>query len=302
MEFGRVPESELNTISFQLPTNPLFNNSVLGDSRTAKPKVFIGCSKWGRSEWVGKIFPSRTSEKEFLYQYAKQFNCLELNATHYKIYSTRSIGHWAEKTNGRDFLFCPKMFQGVTHEGNLGDKYFITQEFLQGIAAFKDQLGPIFIQLSESFAPYRKNELFAFLQDLPKSFQFFVELRHSDWFLEGSLKQELLNFLKENNIGFVITDTSGRRDCAHMHLTTKKAFIRFVGNGLLSTDYKRIDDWVARIKIWVDQGIEQVFFFLHLLDEVYAPELSIYMIDQLNESCGLDIKKPVLIKKNLFNF
>ena len=36
------------------------------------------------------------------------------------------------------------------------------------------------------------------------------------------------------NMGIVITDTAGRRDCAHMNLTIPKAFIRYVGNSLAS--------------------------------------------------------------------
>ena len=55
----------------------------------------------------------------------------------------------------------------------------------------------------------------------------------------------------------MITDTAGRRDCAHMHLTIPKAFIRYVGNSLHPTDYTRIDVWVERMKYWLDHGMEE---------------------------------------------
>lgn len=59
------------------------------------------------------------------------------------------------------------MYQGVTHRGSLKGKNFITNEFFRGIMAFEEYLGPIFIQVSETFSPKRKDELFEFLKSLP---------------------------------------------------------------------------------------------------------------------------------------
>jgi len=95
MEFGRVDESELNSIDFSLPAEPLFNKQVLKGRPVKHPKVYIGCAKWGRTEWVGKIYPLKTKEKDFLDHYVQHYNCIELNATHYKIYGATGIGRWA---------------------------------------------------------------------------------------------------------------------------------------------------------------------------------------------------------------
>lgn len=46
-------------------------------------------------------------------------------------------------------------------------------EFFKGILAFGEHLGPIFIQVSETFSPKRNEELFEFLKSLPKDLQFF---------------------------------------------------------------------------------------------------------------------------------
>jgi hypothetical protein len=70
-----------------------------------------------------------------------------------------------------------------------------------------------------------------------------------DWFGKDAIREELFTTLKEINMGAVITDTSGRRDCAHMHLTIPKAFIRYVGNSLHPTDYTRTDAWIERMKL-----------------------------------------------------
>lgn len=299
MEFGRVPEIELASIDFCLPAEPDFNKMVLKGKPAKQPRVYVGCAKWGRTEWVGKIYPPKTKEKDFLQHYVEHYNCIELNATHYKVYGEAGIRKWAEKAKGKDFLFCPKMYKGVTHFGNLKGKEFISNEFLRGIVGFEKHLGPIFVQVSDSFSPKRKEELFTYLKSLPTDLQFFLEVRHPDWFAREKDKEDMFNFLKENNMGAVITDTAGRRDCAHMHITIPKTFIRYVGNSLHSSDYTRIDAWIERMKYWLDKGMEELYFFMHMHDEATSPELTVYLVDRLNKECRLDLMKPKFIDTTL---
>lgn len=297
MEFGRVPEKELDTIDFSLPGEPKQNKEVLKGRKKAKAKVYVGCAKWGRTEWVGKIYPEGTREKDFLKHYVQHYNSIELNATHYKIYGEVGIGKWAAQAEGHDFIFCPKMYQGVTHRGSLNGKDFITNEFLRGIVAFKEHLGPVFVQVNETFSPKRKKELFDYMASLPKDIQFFLEVRHPDWFAKPQEREGLFTFLQEHQLGAVITDTAGRRDCAHMHLTIPKTFIRYVGNSLHSSDYTRIDAWVERMKYWLDHGMEELYFFMHMHDEATSPELTVYLVDKMNKACGLHLIKPAFIPR-----
>ena len=296
MEFGRVEENELNSIDFSLPAEPAFNNKILNGKPARQSKVYLGCAKWGRVEWVGKIYPPKTKERNFLQHYVEHYNSIELNTTHYKIIGAKGISKLKEKAKERDFLFCPKMYQGVTHRGTLKGKEFLTREFLRGVQAFEENLGPIFVQVSDTFSPNRKDDLFKFMLSLPKELQFFLEVRHPAWFNKEKEKKELFEFLSENNIGAVITDTAGRRDCAHMHLTIPKAFIRFVGNSLHPTDYTRSDVWVQRMKYWLDHGLKELYFFMHMNDEATSPELTVYLVDKLNKECGLNLIKPKFIQ------
>ena len=297
MEFGRVSEEQLSSIDFTLPAEPGFNKKVLTGKPAKDRKVYLGCAKWGRTEWVGKIYPLKTKEKDFLDHYVQHYNSIELNATHYKVYGVAGIGKWAAKANGKDFKFCPKMYQGVTHRGSLKGKDFITTEFLRGIVAFEKHLGPIFVQVNETFSPKRRDELFTYLRSLPIDLQFFLEVRHPDWFGKENICNDLFNTLREMNMGAVITDTSGRRDCAHMHLPISKAFIRYVGNSLHKTDFTRSDAWIKRIKYWLDNGLQELFFFMHMHDEATSPELTVYLVDQLNKECGLNLIKPKFIHR-----
>lgn len=297
MEFGRVPESGLNSIDFSLPAEPAFNRRILSGKPAKNPKAYFGCAKWGRTEWLGKIYPPKTKEKDFLQHYVQQFNSIELNATHYKIYGDPGIRKWADKAKGRDFLFCPKMYQGLTHRGKLDGRHPLLNEFFRGIVAFEEHLGPVFVQVSDTFSPKRKQELFNFLLALPKDLQFFLEVRHPDWFAKEKEREDMFEFLKNHNMGAVITDTAGRRDCAHMRLTIPRVFIRYVGNGLHASDYTRTDAWVERMKYWLDHGLQELYFFMHMQDEATSPELTVYLVDKMNAACGLNLIKPTFISE-----
>jgi uncharacterized protein YecE (DUF72 family) len=295
MEFGRVSESELKKIDFRLPTEPVGNKKILKGKKRRTVNVYVGCAKWGRKEWVGKLYPPNAREKNFLDYYVHHYNSIELNATHHKIYGAKGIGQWAKKANGKDFLFCPKMYKGITHKGKLSGKNFIINEFFRGIRALGEHLGPVFVQVNELFGPKRKEELFGFLASLPVGIQYFLEVRHPDWFAKPDARKELFAALSGMKIGAVITDTAGRRDCAHMELTIPKAFIRYVGNSLHPTDYARIDAWVDRMKYWLDKGLQDLYFFMHMHEEATSPELTVYLVDKLNKACGLNLIKPKFI-------
>jgi hypothetical protein len=52
---------------------------------------------------------------------------------------------------------------------------------------------------------------------------------------------------------------------------------------------------VKRIKKWLDAGMQELYFFMHMHDEAKSPELSIYLADELNKKCKLDVMKPVFV-------
>jgi len=296
MDFGRVPESELNHIDLTLPPEPATNQLVLNGTRVQHPRIYLGCPRWGTKEWIGKLYPKGTKDAAYMDLYVNHFNSIELNATHYKIYTPAEIGKWAARTAGREgFKHCPKIPQSISHYSNFNNVFDQTSAFLEGVLAFGEQLGTIFLQISESYGPHRRDALFKYLHTLPRDLQFALEVRHPGWFSDAAVNKEMLDTLRSLRMGAVITDAAGRRDCAHMHVTAPTIFVRFVGNMLHPSDYTRIDEWVERMKRWLDQGLEEIYFFMHMHDEIYCPELIAYLIDKMNAACNLQLKKPVFI-------
>lgn len=296
MEFGKVIEQELAQIDFSLPKDPRATTAILkkGNGNT---KFYIGCAKWGRKDWVGKLYPPKTKEKDFLEHYARIFNCIEFNAVFYRMPFPTDVQKWKNKVP-EGFLFCPKFTNTITHMKRLKNVHFETGKYLEAITTFKNNLGPIFLMPHPQVAPKHIETIKEFIEAMPEDVAMFTELRHADWYKDG-YNEELYNFLKAQNRGTIITDAAGRRDCVHMHLSTPECFIRFVGNSLHHTDYERIDDWVQRIKLWMQQGLETCYFFMHQHEELHSPELIKYLIEQLNKHCGTSLKPPQLYSDNL---
>ena len=299
MEFGRVNDEQLPLVDFTLPPDTqLTIDTLRAASHKKQLEVHVGCAKWGRKEWIGQIYPPKTKEANFLDEYAKHFDCIELNATFYNVYPASTIAKWRDKAAiNPNFKFCPKFSQNISHIKRLKNAEEVTTAFYEGIMAFGDMLGPLFLQLGDNYTPKSLPDLMAYLEALPRDVPVYVEVRHKDWFAVPSARQELFGMLRSLNIGTVITDATGRRDCVHMELPTPHAFIRFVGNGLHPTDYARIDEWVQRIKQWHEQGLQSLWFFMHQHDEQFSPVLCDYVVQQLNTELGLNLMRPRFINK-----
>ncbi len=300
MEFGRIPHEELALTDFTLPPDSdLTLETLVAAKNTGTLQVRVGCAKWGRKEWLGKIYPPKTKDANFLDEYVKHFDCIELNATFYNIYGPQVIGKWKEKAaTNPNFKFCPKFSQTITHIRRLKNADEITTQYYAGIMAFGETLGPLFLQVGDNFTPKSLPELRAYLEKLPTDLPVFLEVRHKEWFAVDANRKALFSMLHELNIGAVITDAAGRRDVVHMELPTPHAFIRFVGNSLDPTDYKRIDDWVTRIKQWQQMGLQSVWFFMHQHDERYSPELADYVSEQFNIHLGLNLLRPTFMSRD----
>jgi len=298
MEFGKIPEQELERIDFALPPDPEVTLRALSEGK-GNTKFIVGCAKWGRKDWIGSLYPQGTREKDFLKYYARVFNAIEFNGFYYNLHSKEQVRKWKEAVPD-GFLFCPKFTQYITHVRRLKDVKPYVDEYLEVISEFGDRLGPVFLMPHPQMDLKALEVLESFIGDLPAGIDLFLELRHEEWYRgrEGYYR-ELYDFLKEKKRGTVITDAAGRRDCVHMHLPIAQCFIRFVGNSLHHTDYERIDDWVTRIGQWMHAGLEKCYFFMHQHEELHSPRLIRYFIEELNRRCGTDLKPP-LIQERLF--
>lgn len=272
MEFGKLPD--VSKVDFRLPPDPPGNDTVFSNRKssiTNRKSLYIGATGWSVKEWVGKIYPKGTKTPEYLRHYTRQFNTIELNTTHYRIPDPFTVQHWHDEA-ANDFRFCPKVLQSISHAADLGTGGDLIQRFCEAIGGLGSKLGPCFIQLPPYFGVERIAVLEAFLKQftLPLA----VEVRHANWFSSPANSNLLFDLLEKYGVSTVITDVAGRRDVAHMRLTTDKVLVRFVGNDLHPTDFTRLDDWTARLTDWFSRGLRECYFFTHEPDNLLAPDLA----------------------------
>ena len=294
MDFGRV--NNIDSVDYSLPPDHEITEEILKEQKQNKNPVqlYVGCAKWGREDWIGKIYPKGTKSKDFLSHYVKYFNCIELNALFYNLQPKKVIERWASLA-GDDFRFCPKFSNSISHIRQLKNADQETDRYVEHMLSFGEKLGPSFLQLSDRFGTNRIDTVENYIKSLPRDFKTIFEFRHFDWFGKNEAVDRIFQLFRELKIGTVITDTSGRRDCLHMKLTIPLAFIRFVGNNMHPTDFTRIDSWVDRIKSWIDKGLKEIYFFIHNHEELNSPELCKYAIEQFNKKCGTTLSVPMLL-------
>src|SRR6202012_2229666 len=202
MEFGRVTPGELMEVDFTLPPDTNLTTATLQSAKNTAPlQVHVGCAKWGRKEWLGKIYPPKTKDANFLDEYVKHFDCIELNSTFYNVYGPQVIAKWKEKAApNHNFKFCPKFSQSISHIRRLKNADEITTQYYAGIEAFGETLGPLFLQVGDNFTPKSLPDLKAYLEKLPTDVPVFVELRHKEWFADAIIRAQVFELFYQLNI------------------------------------------------------------------------------------------------------
>ncbi|MBA9076170.1 DUF72 domain-containing protein [Rufibacter quisquiliarum] len=295
MDFGRLPN--LNQVDFTLPPDHPATPQVLARSqRPTRPGLYLGCPTWTNKTWQGIYYPAGAQDTQLLHFYARQFNTLEMNTTHYRIPDARAIHKWRQAVPP-GFVFCPKIPQVISHDQLLHHVGEPTKLFCDAILGLGDALGMAFLQLPPFFGPEDWPVLEQFLLQFPQEVPLAVEFRHENWFKESAVTQGAFQFLEERNITTVITDVAGRRDVLHMRLTTPVAMIRFNGHAKHPTDFTRLNDWADRLHQWLDQGLQTVYFFMHQPEVLDAPPTLVYLMEQLEKRTGIALPRPQKVQQ-----
>ncbi len=285
MKFGGVAHVE--GLDLSLPKDHPDTLRTFGGKEAKQFNVSVGCAKWNKTD-LKNFYPKGT--KDELAYYSTQFNSIELNATFYQPYGREQFIKWREKTP-EGFHFFPKIPQTISHLKRLNDVRTQTEDFCHSVSGLEEKLGMVFLQMHDNFKPKDYDKLEKFVLEFPKNTPLAIELRNTEWFQSQADFDRVSALFKKNNITNVLVDTAGRRDIMHMRMTSKTAFVRYVGANHPS-DYDRLDPWIERIALWKKHGLENLYFFVHQNHELESPLLSAYFIEALNKEFGLELHIP----------
>jgi uncharacterized protein YecE (DUF72 family) len=225
--------------------------------------LHLGTSSWSSEDWVGEFYPPGTPPAEFITEYAKHFDTVEIDSTFYRAPSMSMVKNWDARTPP-GFIFAAKFPQLITHEKVLQDCHTELKEFLNAMEQLGDKLGPLLLQF-----PYFNKKAFAalddflvplepFLDQLPRSHRYAVEVRNKNW-----INRRFLDLLRNKKIALALIDhpwmTPVNQLLAKQDvLTTDFTYIRWLGDRKgIEEKTKRWDktilDREREMEVWIPE-------------------------------------------------
>ncbi len=223
-------------------------------------RVHIGTMGWSYDFWKGTLYSQNASVDQFLTEYSRHFDTVEVNSTFYRIPLETTVTKWKRQTH-ENFLFAAKFPRSVTHVKTLPEVKSETERFLRVMSGLGSKLGPLLLQFPITFGQKQTNLLSDFLATLPTNLRYAVEIRNEK--LQGSPLHSILN---EHNVALVLLDTSSSP--SKWEVTSNFAYIRWKGNrkkvkGTIGkTELVRTRDY----PLWA----ERIFELMKSVDEVFG--------------------------------
>ena len=205
----------------------------------------VGCSGWNYRHWKTPVYRDAPARR-WLELYAERFDTVEVNATFYRLPTTKAVAGWVESTPP-GFVFAVKGSRYLTHIRRLRELGPGLERFYERLEPLvrSPKLGPVLWQLPETF--HRDEErLAAALGRLPSGRHAF-EFRHASWFAP-----DVYALLRDAGAALVIGDTPTRPFQAH-ELTADWTFVRFHhGSRGRRGNYSdsELEEWAERIDAW----------------------------------------------------
>ena len=242
------------------------------DRQARIEKVHVGTMGWSYRFWSGRLYPKGLKPKEFLTEYAKHFNSVELDNTFYKTPSSSTVKGWKEQTP-EGFKFSAKFPRLITHVKRLQNCEKEVDLFISSMSQLQTKLGPLLLQFPSTFGCRQLPSLQSFLLSLPKSCRYAVEVRN-----KSLLGEKLYSILRESRVAFALT---GQLSASLVEETTADfAYVRWQGDrgkvtGTLGkTEVDRAEDmrkWAEKIAVLLNRGLE-VFGYFSKYYSGYPPD------------------------------
>ncbi len=254
---------------------------------------------WALREWVGPYFAAAGNE---LADYATWCNAVEGNTTFYGLPSERAVAGWASSVP-EDFRFHFKLPRTITHDRRLRSAEDELAAFLRTTEPLEANLGPTSVQLPASFGADDLSVLVRFLEELPTSRLWAVEVRNRAFFDGGEIERRLNDELHRLSIDRVILDSravfAGPRVTpaeveafankprlpVRATATSQFPMVRFIGQTDPEANPPFWEKWVPKIAQWIEQGREPTVF-LHTPDNVAAIGLARRFFDEVDALVG----------------
>lgn len=164
--------------------------------------IYVGTSGFKFDDWKGRFYPETLKEQDWLRYYAARFNCLEINASYYRLMPAVTYERMRQAVPP-GFQFTVKAYRTLTHEaGSENEADFAT--FLASLQPLLEsgEFGCVLAQFPTSFHNTAENRSYlAAFRDRFAGIPLVVEFRGREW-----LEEAVFDYLREREIGFCAMD------------------------------------------------------------------------------------------------
>jgi uncharacterized protein YecE (DUF72 family) len=203
------------------------------------------------------VYPADLPQRRWLEHYQQLFDTVELNSTFYRLPTPQAVEGWAAAAQP-GFLFAFKLGAFGSHRKKLRDAATWLPNHLDRARRLGEHLGPTLVQLPPTWKR-DVNRLDEFLQLVPSTMRWAVELRDPSW-----VHEDVFEVLRRHAAALCIHDLLPSHP---FELTTDWTYVRFHGPDAINNRYHglygrdRLKPWVAKLESVLDRGCDVYAYF-----------------------------------------
>jgi len=213
--------------------------------------IRVGIGGWTFAPWRDNFYPAGLVQRRELEFASRHLSTIEINGTYYRAQSEATYASWrAQVPDG--FVFSAKAPMRIVQAKKLAATGYQVEDFVGGIAALGDRLGPIVWQFERSLD---HGDLAAFLEALPRQargqrIRHVLDVRDRD-----SANARLPALAREHGVALVFADTDAHPSFADV--TADFVYARLmrshedVARGYPAAE---LDAWARRARQWAQGG------------------------------------------------
>lgn len=229
-------------------------------SRKSSPDLFtgsvpaidgirVGIGGWTYVPWRNNFYPAGLVQRRELEYASRRLSAIEVNGTYYGAQKPTTYAKWAAETP-EGFVFSLKAPMRIMQSRVLSKTGPQIEDFIGGIAALGDRLGPVVWQFDVGTRLDRE-EFIAFLDLLPdeidgRRLRHVLDVRDSEF-----VDARFIALMRERGMATVFTDS--REYPSFADITADFVYARLMrSRSEVETGYtaEELERWAARARMW----------------------------------------------------
>ncbi len=235
---ARESANQLVSVARMCPSDLCYPAPLMDNA----PEIYVGTAGWSYKDWEGIVYPAQLKKSQHPVEYmARYFDVLEINTSFYGHIRPEVGMLWCRKARAVNprFVFTAKLNRAFTHSPiavvestsaetiQIGpDDERLAKAGLDSLAE-QNMLGAVLLQFPISFKNTDRNR--DYLDGLLEKFRQYplvVEVRHSGWSNEGTLR-----YFAQKGVAFCNIDQPllGKAIVPSGHVTSHLGYVRLHG-------------------------------------------------------------------------